>query len=82
MRWASVSSVLGLMSSRSSTIWSAGVVVLRPHPGQANPGQTTQEEGAVSVRPAAVLNDWMGPGPPTAFQRLVAASLSLSSIIS
>ena len=56
-------------------------VVLRPHPGQANPGQATQDEGEVCVSPAAVLNDWILVGPPTAFHRLVAAELSLSSII-
>ena len=33
------------------------------------------------LSPAAALNDWICPGPPTAFHRLVAAELSLSSII-
>ena len=81
LRCASVSRALGSTTSRSRAIWSAGVVVVRPHPGQANPGQSTQAEGSVCVRPAAALNDWIRPGPPTAFHRLVAAELSLSSII-
>src|SRR5690348_8111654 len=62
-------------------IWSSGVVVVSPQPGQANPGQTTHDDGAVWVRPALALNERMLAAPPTAYHRLVAASLSLSSII-
>src|SRR6201995_829840 len=80
-RCASVSRVLGLISSRSRASWSVGVVVLRPHPGHGKSGHCTHDEGSVWVSPAEVLNDAISDEPPTASQRLVAASLSLSSIM-
>ena len=80
-RAALVSSELGVTSCLSRAIWSSGVVVVSPQPGQANPGQTTHDDGAVWVRPARALNERILAGPPTAYHRLVAASLSLSSII-
>ena len=55
--------------------------MVSPHPGQGNPAQFTQGEGVVSARPAAELNDLIALAPPTSYHRLVAASLSLSSII-
>ena len=76
-----MSTELGVINCLSSAIWSSGVVVVSPHPGQENPGQTTHDEGAVSVRPALALNERMLPAPPTSYHRLVAAALSLSSII-
>src|SRR6202000_1786743 len=78
---ASVSRVLGRISSRSRASWSLGVVVLSPHPGQGKSGHCTHEDGSVWVSPAEVLNDAISEGPPTASQRLVAESLSLSSIM-
>src|SRR4029077_17204459 len=68
-------------SCLSKAIWSSGVVVVSPHPGQPNPGQTTQEDGTVWVSPARALNERIRAAPPTSYHRLVAASLSLSSII-
>ena len=65
----------------SKAIWSSGVVVVSPQPGQANPGQITHDDGAVRVRPALALNERIPAAPPTAYHRLVAAALSLSSII-
>src|SRR6201999_3201374 len=82
LRWVPVSSVLGLISSRSRASWSVGVVVLRPQPGQGKPGHCTHEDGSVWVRPAEVSNDAICDGPPASSHRVVAASLSLSSIIS
>ena len=80
-RAAPVSSELDVTSCLSRAIWSSGVVVVSPQPGQANPGQTTHDDGAVRVRPARALNERILAAPPTAYHRLVAASLSLSSII-
>src|SRR2546429_428240 len=80
-RAARVSTELGVTSCLSRAIWSSGVVVVSPQPGQANPGQTTHDDGAVWVRPALALNERILAAPPTAYHRLVAASLSLSSII-
>ena len=77
-----MSSELGVTSCLSRAIWSSGVVVVSPHPGQENPGQTTHDDGAVWVRPALVLNERIRAAPPTSYHKLVAAALSLSSIIS
>jgi hypothetical protein len=80
-RAACGSTELGVTNCLSRAIWSSGVVVVSPQPGQANPGQTTHDDGAVWVRPALALNERILAAPPTAYHRLVAASLSLSSII-
>src|ERR1700759_3172418 len=67
-RCASVSRVVGLISSRSRASWSRGVVVLRPHPGQGKSGHCTQDEGSVWGSPAEGLNDAIWDGPPPASQ--------------
>ena len=76
-----LSSPPGTAIWRSSAIWSAGVVVVRPHPGQANPAHSTHGDGVVSARPAFASNERIPPAPPTASHRSVAESLSLSSIM-
>src|SRR6201996_8923796 len=63
-RCASVSRVLGLISSRSRASWSVGVVVLSPHPGQGKSGHCTHEDGSVAVRPAEGSNDAIRDAPP------------------
>jgi hypothetical protein len=70
------------MSWRSSTIWSAGVVVVRPQPGQAKSAHCTQLDIVVLRSPTAALYEPMPVAPFDAYQSEVAASLSLSSIIS
>ena len=80
-RSGSVNSLFGCASKRSRVIWSTGVVVVRPHPGQGNPGHSTHAEGVVLVSPAVASNEPSPDVPPASSQRFVAASLSLSSII-
>ena len=42
-----MSSGPGVTSCLSKAIWSSGVVVVSPHPGQENPGHDTHDDGAV-----------------------------------
>src|SRR5262249_20930289 len=72
-RAALVSCEPGVTSCLSRAIWLSGVVVVSPQPGQANPGQTTHDDGAVWVSPALALNERILAAPPTSYHRLVAA---------